>query len=288
MRKQIVEPPRIIPAHNLFADHGPRCPHCSGLGHVLNMPYFGGITRSTSRCSCKGTGIDLEFLQEQERRSMIDRIVALEQRLATYEVERNRGLVARNDRLKKIRNSRQFWQEMIAWATSDGTAVANSVTETIIFPNITIPANYMQDGRALRLTASGRFSTTATPTIRLRLRWGGVGGTVIWDSGTITTATVTAALFGVRDMVIQTRSNGSAGTLFVIGDTIIGSAAAPSVGSATGAPAYGIFGSAGDDTPAAITCDLTADTALSLTALWSAQSASNTLTGHLYNLESMN
>ena len=183
--------------------------------------------------------------------------------------------------------SRQYWEELIWWATADGAAIANTTTETIIFPDVVIPANYMADGRVLRLTGRGRFSTTGTPTIRFRLRWGGSTGTLLWDSGTITTATVTAALWAV-EMEIQTRVNGATGTLFVIGSALVGSAAAPSVGSATGAPAIGMFGSAGDDTPAAVTVDLTADTALSLTAAWSAASASNTLTGHNYFGESLN
>lgn len=184
--------------------------------------------------------------------------------------------------------SRQFWTETLTWATADGTAVANTTTETIIFPNITIPANYLSDGRLLELYARGRFSTTATPTIRFRLRWGGVAGTVLWDSGTITCATVTAALWSIPGLHIQTRVNGAAGSLFVMGECLVGSAAAPSVGSATGAPAVGVFGSAGDDTPAAVTVDLTADTALALTATWSAASASNTLTGHQYLLKALN
>lgn len=183
--------------------------------------------------------------------------------------------------------SRQFWQESIFWTTADGTAIANTTTETIIFPNITIPANYMADGRVIRLNAAGRLSTTSTPTVRYRLRWGGVSGTVLWDSGTITNATVTAALWWV-DLIMQTRANGASGTLFSIGQALVGGAAAPSVGSATGAPAIGVFGSAGDDTPAAVTVDLTADTSLSLTATWGTASASNTLTGHIYVGESLN
>lgn len=184
--------------------------------------------------------------------------------------------------------SRQVWEEALFWATSDGTAIANSTTETIVHPNVTVPANYMADGRVLRLRQSGRLSTTGTPTIRFRLRWGGVAGTVFWDSGTITCGSgVTAALYEL-DVLIQTRSNGATGTVFAIGRVTIGSALAPTVGSATGAAAEGIFGSAGDDTPAAVTLDLTADTALSVTAQWSAASASNTLTGHLYLGESLN
>lgn len=183
--------------------------------------------------------------------------------------------------------SRQSWVELIAWATADGTAVANTTTETIIFPNITIPSNYMADGRVLRHRAQGRLSSVTAPTIRFRLRWGGVAGTVLWDSGAITTNSGTAALWETV-IEIQTRANGATGTLFCIGPCTVGSAAAPTVASATGAPAYGIYGSAGDDTPAAVTVDLTADTALSLTATWSVASASNTLTGHNLFIESMN
>lgn len=184
--------------------------------------------------------------------------------------------------------SRQQWEEALFWATADGTAIANSTTETIIHPNVTIPANYMADGRCLRLTHAGRLSSTGTPTVRFRIRWGGVAGTVLWDSGTITVGSgVTASLYEF-EALLQVRSNGSSGTIFTIGPTIIGAALAPTVGSATGAAAVGVFGSGGDDTPAAVTVDLTADTALSITAQWSAASASNTLTGHIYLGESLN
>lgn len=178
--------------------------------------------------------------------------------------------------------SRQFWTELIWWATADGTAIHTSTTETIIFSNVTIPANYMSDGRALLVTAQGRLGTTSTPTIRFRLRWGGVSGTVIWDSGTITCGSAVTAALWALEVEIQTRANGASGTLMAIGSVIIGSALAPTVGSATGAAAVGVFGSAGDDTPAAVTCDLTADTALSITAQWGTSNASNTLTGHNY------
>lgn len=174
------------------------------------------------------------------------------------------------------------------WATSDGTAVANTTTETIVMPNITVFANYNFDGRVTRLTSSGRLSTTGTPTVRFRLRWGGVAGTVIWDSGTITCGSGVANALWWTNILMQVRSNGATGTIFAVGPCVIGAALAPTVGSATGAAAAGVFGSAGDDTPAAVTVDFTADTALSLTAAWSAASASNTLTGHQHMLESMN
>ena len=184
--------------------------------------------------------------------------------------------------------SRQFWGETLAWATSDGTAIANSTTETIIYPNITIPANYLQDGRSLRLTLFGKHSTTGTPTLTFRVRWGGVAGTVLAASGAITCgSTVTNAGFKI-DVIMTARSNGSSGTVMCNGEAVVYGATAPTAGSATGAPGIGPMTNGGQTVPAVATVDLTADTALSVTATWSAASASNTLTGLNYLLESLN
>jgi len=184
--------------------------------------------------------------------------------------------------------SRQFWTECLAWATADGTAVANTTTETIIFPNVTIPANYMQDGRVLRVTAFGRHGTTGTPTLTIALRWGGVAGTVIATTGALTCGSGVTAAPWQFEAIIQTRSNGASGTVFVQGSAMAWDDAVGSTGSATNAPGIAAAGSAGAATPAAVTVDLTADTALSLTADWSASSASNTLTGHIYIIEALN
>src|SRR4051812_16890819 len=109
--------------------------------------------------------------------------------------------------------SRQFWTETVAWATASGTPVANTSSETILFPNVTIPANYMQDGRTIRLRVFGQYSTTATPTMIFSVRWGGVAGTVLCKTAAITTPSgVTAATFDL-DIIMTTRSNGSSGTI---------------------------------------------------------------------------
>src|SRR5437867_6971505 len=83
--------------------------------------------------------------------------------------------------------SRQYWSETVLAQTSSGAAIANTTTETILFPNQTIPANYLQDGRCLRLRAFGAYGTTGTPTLTFALRWGGVAGTVIAKSAALTT-----------------------------------------------------------------------------------------------------
>ena len=184
--------------------------------------------------------------------------------------------------------SRQFWSEGILWATSSGTAVANSVTETILVPNVTIPGNFLQDGRTLRLTAMGAYGTTATPTLQFRIRWGGVSGTVLAASGAITTpsgagggASMTACW--TLQAILQVRANGSSGTLMTNGEIIL-----YTTGTAAGIDYPLASGSTGGTTPVAVTADLTADTALSLTATWGTANAANSIQLVQYNIEALN
>jgi hypothetical protein len=191
--------------------------------------------------------------------------------------------------------SRQFWQEALAWSTASGTAIANSTTETILIPNVTIPANYMQDGRALRAILTGGYGTTGTPTLIFSVRWGGVSGTVLAKSAA---ATLTSGVGGGASMtapwwleiLIQTRANGSSGTLFTSGLATIFTATAPTAGTVTnyGLPIVLASGSTGGTTPVAVTADLTADTALSITATWGTANAANSIQAHQYALSSLN
>lgn len=184
--------------------------------------------------------------------------------------------------------SRQMWVESLAWATASGTAVANTTTETILFPNVTIPANYMQDGRCLRIRAFGQYSTTATPTMIFGLRWGGVAGTLLCKTAACTTPSgVTAACWDL-DIFATVRSNGASGTIMANGLARVFAAVAGTVASATGEGLVTPMTNGGVVTPAVATVDLTADTALSLTLTWSAASASNTATGLNYLVEALN
>lgn len=176
--------------------------------------------------------------------------------------------------------SRQMWNETLAWATSDAAAIANSAAEAVAFPNVTIPANYMQDGRLLKMTAFGKLSTTGTPTITFRIRWGGVSGTVIALTEALTMGSGVATVNWSLEAYIQTRTNGASGTVIVFGVV--------KVHTAVGTVLQNVFSVSGYDAPAAVTVDLTADTALALTAQWSAADAANTLTGMQYALQSLN
>lgn len=185
--------------------------------------------------------------------------------------------------------SKQSWSETLSWAVADGTPVTNTTVETVIFSNVTIPANYMQDGRALRLRAMGKYSTgTGPPTLIFGFRWGGVSGTVIAKTGAITTIASVTNCFWDLDVILQTRSNGSTGTIMGNGVARLFAATAPTAGSATGAPALAPVTNGGQTTPTAPSLDLTADTALAVTATWSASSTSHTVTGLNYTIESLN
>lgn len=185
--------------------------------------------------------------------------------------------------------SRQYWGEALAWATADGSPVTNTTTETIIFPNVTIPANYMQDGRNLRLRAFGKYSTgTGPPTLVFSVRWGGVAGTLICKTAACTTvASVTNAGWDL-DVLLSTRSNGSAGTVMGNGVLRLFAAVAGTVASATGEGLVTPLMNGGVVTPTAPSLDLTVDTALSITATWSGSSTSHTVTGLQYTIEGMN
>lgn len=175
--------------------------------------------------------------------------------------------------------SRQFWQETLAWATASGTAVT-ATTEAVLFPNVTIPGNYMQDGRAVELFIFGQFSNIVTTpgTVVFKIRWGGVAGTVIAQTAAIqlNAAAQTNQMFSI-EALLQTRSNGATGTIMGTGVTTM---------SVEGTTAPHFMGSAGAASPAVATVDLTADTALSVTAVFSL--TGNSAQGLNYVLKALN
>lgn len=90
------------------------------------------------------------------------------------------------------------------------------------------------------------------------------------------------------EATIQTRANGSSGSLFGMGWALMTPGIAPTFGTVTNYGVVASMNSTGLLTPAAVTVDLTADTALSLTGKFSASNAANGMTGHIYTVEAMN
>lgn len=181
--------------------------------------------------------------------------------------------------------SRQFWNETLTWAVANGAAIANTTTETILFPNVTIPANFLQDGRVLRLTAQGKLSNIVTSpgNLAFALRWGGVAGTILAQTSAfnLNTTAQTDVMFRIT-IEIVVRANGSSGSLLAMGlaDLAFKSVIQPEF--------MGSAGGSSGNTPAAVTVDLTADTALALTAKFSVANSGNSITGMNYLLEALN
>lgn len=276
----------VPPPKNRDGAIGPTCKLCDGWGYMLAFKGGGTCQR------CKGSGVESPLFADPRMaeyfRKLQAEVLAIEARAGKLDPGLADAIGLQ--KLLDIKCSRQFWSEMIWWATASGATVASSVTETIIFPNVTIPANYMQDGRALRLRVQGQHTTPGSSTVTLifQLRWGGVSGTVICKTGTITTLiSLTAAVWDI-DILVQTRSNGATGTVMGMGTAHVFGATAPTIGSATGVPAVAPMTQGGQITPAVATLDLTADTALSITGQMGQNAAGCTFIGLNYIGESLN
>lgn len=176
--------------------------------------------------------------------------------------------------------SLQTWNELVATAIADATAVQNTTSETAIYSQ-TIPANYAYQGRTLRVRAFGKYSTTSNPTMIFGLRWGGAAGVLLAQTETLTMGTTQTNLNWGVELVMVFRTIGTAGTVLAFGDV--------TVQTTTSAITTQTFSVAGADAPAvSASLDTTVDKALALTATWGTQSASNTLTGMLFTVEAMN
>ena len=183
-------------------------------------------------------------------------------------------------RVPQGRLSRQDWVELLGSVIADGTAIHTTTTETAIFSNISLAAGYFYQGRVMRIRSFGKLSTTGTPTITFALRLTNASGTLLATTEAITNGSgVTNAIWSYEIYVVC-RSVGSSGSLLVFGDVIVNTSATAAV--------VGAFGVSGFDAPAVVTVDTTAAIDLCQTADWSANSASNTLTGMFSTPESLN
>jgi hypothetical protein len=155
--------------------------------------------------------------------------------------------------------------------TAASATITNTVSETVFDTNYSIPANSLQPGELIRCSWQGIApSTNATDTLTIRLRLGGVAGTVI-VVGTATDVANNAIFAGRADIIVRTV--GSSGTFVAFG-------------SHTEAPAAS--GTAVLDVTeivASTTLDTTAAQVLNVTAQWSVASASNQCRLDLFSVE---
>ena len=161
-------------------------------------------------------------------------------------------------------------------------AYASSSTLTDVSPGaatqgLVVPANYLQVGSILKVSAAGVFSNTATPTLILGVYWGGVAGVAFAATGAITTITGATNWPFLVEWEGVVRSIGTGGS-------IMGSGVVKMPASATQFQAEYNIPTTGTVTP--VTIDTTTAKLLSLGATWGTLSASNTLTVTRFEISS--
>lgn len=166
---------------------------------------------------------------------------------------------------------RQYWEAQIGPIhVADGTALASSTTLTDVspLPPVVLPANTLEIGSEIQITAEGQFSNTSTPTLLLGFYYGAVAGAALAASSAITTTTGATAWPWQMVYRGRVRSAGTAGSIVGQGRLYLG----------TSLTAFAL--SAIPVTAAARTVAIDTTTAKSITvgAQWGTSSASNTLT----------
>ncbi len=184
-------------------------------------------------------------------------------------------------------SSRQTWQETLIASEIDGTALNTSITATSIIPpaaRFTLPANYMDIGKTLRVTAQGRVSTFTSGTLTLDYRMGPTSNIVVFNGGAIVmVVSVTNKTFELTAL-LTCRAIGSATSANLMG---IGRFVSAAVGTADAANAKTVM--LPDNTPAVGTgFDSTVAMVTDVFATWSVSNAANSIQVHNYVLEALN
>lgn len=157
-----------------------------------------------------------------------------------------------------------------------GTALANNAALTDVSPTpaIVLPANQLDVGMVLRMTAFGVFSNTATPTLLLGFYYGGVAGVALGATGAITTTTAASNWLWRIEYEGRVRSVGASGTIMGAGMSLLGTALTTDQTNTIPGTAL-----------ATVTVDTTTAKSLTVGAQWGTASASNTLTCHHFSVE---
>lgn len=155
----------------------------------------------------------------------------------------------------------------------DGLTVVNTTTIGDIFPPVTFPGGFFKSGRSIEIHGRGIWAATATPTLTWTLK---VGSVAVVASAAITLSAIVNQAWEIN-LDVQTRTSGTAGTLFAMGHVNMGGITGQIYLPATGtAPA------------ASSAIDFSAAQAVSIQVTWSAASASNTITGKTLKIFSNN
>jgi len=240
--------------------------------------------------------LDRPLTADQMRPGLLSSVVAddeLGDGRLRYRTQKLVGYTPKGQPIYQVKgSSRQNWSEMLAWQEADGPAVANSAARSsLLIPassplagqsgRFTLPADYFDVGKALRVTAQGRISTFTSGTLLLDV---GIGSAVVFSGGAVTLVVSLTNKTWEMTALLSCRSVGAttAATILGIG-RLVSSAVVGSTGGAANsamlpdsAPAVG----GGFDSKVANVLDLF--------ATWSVANAANSITLHNYALEALN
>ncbi len=168
--------------------------------------------------------------------------------------------------------ARQSLPGVLFTQTADAT-VANTVTETTLVGtgvgSMTLPANFFAVGKTLRIKMHGYHSSTASPTIRIKVK---LGSTVVLDTTAVGSKNGTNEAVEM-DGVITCRTTGATGTVYSQGQ-------------------YHELQNPAVDAPmlntTATTIDTTASQVVAITAEWGTADPGNTITSTNLVLEVLN
>jgi hypothetical protein len=164
---------------------------------------------------------------------------------------------------------KQNLEGVIFTQTATGT-IANSTTETAItstgIGTLTLPTNFFIAGKTLLIKGSGFHSSTASPTCDIKVKF---GSTTIVTTGAHTHHNATNGYFEFS-AIITCRTTGASGTVFGQGSFFDATELVPM------------------GTIATVTINTTTTQAITVSAQWSAASASNTISMTNFSVEVLN
>lgn len=190
--------------------------------------------------------------------------------------------------------SQLSWREALMTAQVDGTALNTSTTPTSVIPaaaRYTIPPNFLEIGRQLRLTFAGRLSNIVTTpgTLTLDVRMGPTSNIVVFNGGAMqlsTTAHTNVPIVG--EVLLTCRSIGGSTTATFMGQgwALSQALSLTAVADSTTTPAHLLLP---NTAPAVGTgFDSTVAMVADLYGTFSISNAGNGITIHQYALEAVN
>jgi len=164
-------------------------------------------------------------------------------------------------------------RKSIFTSTADATVANTTSATTIIGTGVgttTLGAGALGVGSAVYITIRGHVSDTANPTLDILCS---LGGTTVCSTGAITIGNISSDYFEVK-VEIVCRTTGASGTVVASGEFAYENS--------------NVMDGGGMVKAAATTIDTTGTLAIAVTAQWGTASASNTITGQVVSVETLN